>query len=86
MLFDSKMTTDSWFPEQLLKDFVSGGSLGEYSMIECFLSLERCFQEFFILYILEYCSAMRCSVADTHLKLLDRVVSCVSFLNAGVIE
>ena len=32
--------------------------------------LERCFQ-CFVLPILEYCSAVRCSDADTHLKLLD---------------
>ena len=30
--------------------------------------------------VLEYCSAVFCSAADTHLKLLDRVVSGASFL------
>ena len=34
----------------------------------------RCFWDF-VLPVLEYCSAVRCSAADTHLKLLDRVVS-----------
>ena len=34
--------------------------------------------------VLEYCSAVWCSPADTHLKLLDRVVSGASFLTGGV--
>ena len=34
----------------------------------------------FVLPVLEYCSAVWCSAADTHLKLLDRVVSSASFL------
>ena len=36
--------------------------------------------------VLEYCSAVWCSVADTYLKLLDRVVSGASFLTEGVFE
>ena len=47
--------------------------------------LERCFRSF-VLPVLEYCSAMWCSVADTHLKLLDRAVSCARFLTRGVFE
>ena len=35
---------------------------------------------------LEYCSAVWCPTADTHLKLLDRVVSGASFLTGGVFE
>ena len=38
----------------------------------------------FVLPILEYCSAVWCSAADSHLKLLDRVVSSDGFL-AGVV-
>ena len=34
--------------------------------------------------VLEYCSAVWCSAADTHLRLLDRVVSGASFLSGGV--
>ena len=34
----------------------------------------------------EYWSAVWCSAADTHLKLLDRVVSGVSILTSGVFE
>ena len=32
----------------------------------------------------EYCSAVWCSAADTHLKLLDRAVSGALFLTGGV--
>ena len=45
--------------------------------------LERCFRGF-VLPVLEYCSAVRCSAADTHLKLLDRAVSGARFLTGGV--
>ena len=40
----------------------------------------------FVLPVLEYCSAVWCSAADTHLKLLDRVVSCAYFLSSGVLN
>ena len=36
--------------------------------------------------ILEYCSAVWCSAANTHLKLLDHVVSSASFLTEDVFE
>ena len=45
----------------------------------------RCFR-CFGLPVLVYCSAVWCSVADTHLKLLDRAVSCARFLTGGVFE
>ena len=35
---------------------------------------------------LEYCSAVWCSAADTHLKLLDQAVSGARFLTVGVFE
>ena len=47
--------------------------------------LERCFRSF-VLLILEYCSAVWCTAADTHLKLLDRAVSGAQFLTRGVLE
>ena len=47
--------------------------------------LERCFRGF-IVPVLEYCSAVWCSAADTHLKLLDRAVSGPRFLTGGVFE
>ena len=34
----------------------------------------------FVLPVLEYCSAVWCSAADSHLKLLDRVVRSAGFL------
>ena len=36
--------------------------------------------------VLEYCSAVWCSAADSHLKLLDRAVSGARFLTGGVFE
>ena len=36
--------------------------------------------------VLEYCSAVWCSAADTHLKLLGRVVNGARFLTGGVFE
>ena len=47
--------------------------------------LGRCFRGF-ILPVLEYCSAVWCSAADTHLKLLDRAVSGARLLTGGVFE
>ena len=41
--------------------------------------LGRCFRGF-VLPVLEYCSAVWCLTADTHLKLLDRAVSGARFL------
>ena len=39
-----------------------------------------------MLEVLEYCIAVWCSAADTHLKLLDRVVSGTCFLTGGVFQ
>ena len=47
--------------------------------------LGRCFRDF-VLPVLEHCSAVWCSAADTHLKLLDRAVSGARFLTGGVFE
>ena len=40
----------------------------------------------FVLPVLEYCSGVWCLAADTHLRLLYRVVSGASFLTGGVFE
>ena len=40
----------------------------------------------FVLPVLDSCSAVWCSAADTHLRLLDHVVSGASFLTGGVFE
>ena len=47
--------------------------------------LGRCFLGF-VLPVLKYCSAVWCSAADAHLKLLDRVVSGARFISGGVFE
>ena len=47
--------------------------------------LGSCFRGF-VLLVSEYCSAVWCSAADTHLKLLDRSVSGARFLTPGVFE
>ena len=47
--------------------------------------LGRCFRGF-VLPVLEYCSAVWCSAADTHLKLLDRAVSGARFLTGAVFQ
>ena len=49
------------------------------------LLIGRCFWGF-VLPVLEYCSAVWCSAANTHLKLLDRVVSGACFLADGVLN
>ena len=47
--------------------------------------LERCFRGF-VLPVMEYCPAVWCSAADTHLKKLDRAVTDARFLTWGVFE
>ena len=47
--------------------------------------LGRCFRGF-VLPVLEYCSAVWCSAADTQFKLQDRAVSGVRFLTGSVFE
>ena len=47
--------------------------------------LGRCFRGF-VRPVLEYCSAVWCWAADTHLKLLDGAVSGARFLTWGVFE
>ena len=47
--------------------------------------LGRCFLGF-VQPVLEYCSAVWRSAADTHLKLMDRAVNGARFLTGGVFE
>ena len=47
--------------------------------------LGRCFLGI-VLPVLEYCTAVWCSAADTHLKIVDRAVSGARFLTGGVFE
>ena len=84
--FDSKMTF-----EKHLRSVCSAASqrLGilkkSWQVFHDRSLLGRCFRGF-VLPVLEYCSAVWCSAADTHLRLLDRVVSCASFLTGCVFE
>ena len=84
--FDSKMTFEkhlrsvSRAASQRL-----GISRKSFRMFHDRSLLERCFRVF-VLPVLEYCSAVWCSAADTHLKLLDRAVSGAQFLTGGVFE
>ena len=47
--------------------------------------LGRCFRGF-VLPVLQYCSAIWCTAADTHINLLDRAVSGARFLTGGAFE
>ena len=47
--------------------------------------LGRCFRGF-VLSVLDYCSAVWCSAADTHLKLLERAVIGARFLPGDVFQ
>ena len=71
------------FPEQLLIGLVFSGIPGKYSIIDCFLGDAVVVLS---LPVLEYCSAVWCSATDTHLRLLDLVVSGASILTGGVFE
>ena len=84
--FDSKMTF-----EKLLRSVSRAASqrlgilMKSWQAFHDILLLGRCFRGF-VLPVLEYCSAVWCSAADTHLKLLYRVVSGASFLTGSVFE
>ena len=86
VLFNSKMTFEkhlrsvSWATSQRL-----GILRKSLQLFHDRLLIGRCFRGF-VLPLLEYCSAVWCSAADTHLKLLNRVVSGASFLTGGVFE
>ena len=84
--FDSKMT----FEKHLRSVFRAASQLlgilrKSWEVFHYRLLLGRCFRSF-LLPVLEYCSVVWCSAADTHLELQDRVVSGASFLTGGLIE
>ena len=84
--FDSKMT----FEKHLLSvSRAASQRLGilwkSWQVFHDRLFLGRCFRGF-VLPVLEYCSTVWCSAADTHLKLLDRAISGSRFLTGGVFE
>ena len=84
LTFDSKMTF-----EKHLRSVSSAASpwLGilrkSWRVFHDRSLLGRCFRGF-VLPVLEYCSVVWCTAADTHLELLYRAVSGASFLTAGV--
>ena len=85
VIFDSKMT----FEKHLRSVSITAQRLGilrkSWRVFHDRSLLGRCFRGF-VLPVLEYCSAVWCSAADTHLKLLDRAVSGARFLTGGVFE
>ena len=86
MTFDSKLT----FERHLrLVSRAASQRLGilrkSWRVVHDRLLIGRCFWGF-VLPVLEYCSAVWCSPADTHLKLLDRVVSGACFLAGCVLN
>ena len=67
-----------------LRSFFHSGILRKsYGVFHDRSLLGRCFRGF-VLPVLEYCFAVWCSDADTHVKLLDRAVSDARFLTGGV--
>ena len=77
--FDSKITFEKHLRSVSRAASQRLGILGKsWQTFHDRLLLGRCFRGF-VLPVLEYCSAVWCSAVDTHLKLLDRVVSDGSF-------
>ena len=94
VLWPCYIGSDIWFQDDL-REASSLSFQSSFSKI-CYLEevlvsvherslLGRCFRGF-VLPFLEYCSAVWCSAAETHLKLLDRAVSGARFLTKGVFE
>ena len=84
--FDSKMTFQKYLRSVSIAASQPHGILRKsWQLFNDRLLLGRCFMEF-VLPVLKYCSAVWCSAADTHLKLLDPVVSGARFLTVGVFE
>ena len=69
------ISSTAWFLEEIIH-----GNIPWWTVF-----LARCFRGF-VLPVLECCSAVWCSAADTHLNLLDRVVSGASFSTWVVFE
>ena len=85
MTFDSKMTFEKHLRLVSRQSFSKNWYLEEVLVVFHDRSLlERSFGGF-VLPGLEYCSAVWCPAADTHL-ILDRAVSGARFLTGGVFE
>ena len=84
--FDSKMTFEKHLPSVSRAASQRLGILRKcWRVFHDRSLLGRCFRSF-VLPVLDYCSVVWCSAADTHLKLLDRAVSGAQFLTGGVFE
>ena len=82
--FDAKMTFEKHLCSVSRAAYQRLGILRKsWQVFHDGLLLRRCFLDF-VLPVLEYCSAVWCSAADTHLRLLERVVSGASFLTGRV--
>ena len=86
MTFDAKMTTEKHLCS------VSSAAAQRHGIMRKLMQvfhdrslLLRSFYSF-VLPVFEYCSAVWCSAADSHLKLLHRVVRSAGFLTGGVLE
>ena len=83
--FDSKMTFEKHLRSVSRAASQQLGILRKsWQVLHDTLLLGRCFRGF-VLPVLEFCSAVWCSAADAHLRLLDRVVSGASFFNWGCV-
>ena len=83
--FDSKMTFEKHLHSVSRAASQRLGILRKsWQVFHDILLLVRCFRGF-VLPVLECCSAVWCSVADTPLKLVDRAISGASFFNWGCV-
>ena len=86
VIFDSKMTFEKHLRSVSRASSQRLGILRKvWQVFRARSLLGRCFRGF-VLPFLEYCSAVWCSAADTHLKLLDRAVSGARFQTGGMFE
>ena len=86
VIFNPKMTLEKHLYSVSKAAFQMFGILKKsWRLFTDRLLLERCFRGF-VLPVLEHCSAVWCSAADTHLKLLERVFSGANFWTVCVFE
>ena len=86
LTFDSKLTFET--PLRSVARSVSqkiGIMKKSWSIFRDPNLMKSCFYSF-LFPVLEYCSAVWCSAADSHLRLLDRAVACAAFHKGGVLE
>ena len=84
--FDAKMTFEKYLCSVSSAAAQRLGIMRKSWQVFHYRSLLLRFFWSFVLPVLEYCSSVRCSAADSHLKLLDRVVRSTAFLACGVLD